>query len=249
MRALRLLWSTLGDYYYEILSFTSINLLWIVCLFVPSLLGGLLIRSFPSPLMIIPALLVSLACAPPACAGLFSAGRAYADGYNIGPRDFVAGFRRYFWRAWQLAAVDLVIGGLLVANIWFYATRATPALKLVALVFLYGMLFWLLVQPYLFGLLVFQRDKRLGTTARNAALLAGANLGYSLGLLIVAVIFLVLSIGLGLPMLILSGTVGAIWFTRALDVLLAKYPGTRRDEANPEAKERDAVLSGSSAES
>lgn len=248
LRVLRLLWSTLGDYYYEILPFTAVNLLWVVCLVVPSLLAGALLRAFPSPVMLLPALLITLIGIPPANAALFAAGRSYADGYNIGPRDFLAGFRRYFWRAWQLAAVDVLMGGLLLANIWFYGVHAAGGLKLVALVWLYALLFWLLVQPYLFGLLVYQRDKRLGTTLRNAALLAGANLGYSLGLLVVALIFLVLSVGLGLPMLILSGTVGAIWFTRALDVLLAKYPGARRDEANPPAAEPAGALSGSAGE-
>ncbi len=229
LRVLRLLWSTLGDYYYEILPFTAINLMWLVCLVGAPLIGGAIVKAFPVP----PALLAfaaSLIVIPPAFAGLFYAARNFADGYNIGPRDFLLGFRRYFARAWQLAAVDLVAGGLIAANFVFYLTRPNSAVKLIAVLWVYVVLFWLAAQPYLFGLLIFQRDKRLRTTLRNAALLVVANIGYSLSLVIVGAVFLVLSIGLGLPALAFTGIVGAIWFTRALDVLLAKYPGTRRQE-------------------
>lgn len=238
LRTFRLLWSTLGDYYYEILPFTALNLMWIICLFGLPFLGGAIVRAVPTPPALL-AFLASLLCIPPAFAGLFYAARQYADGANIGPRDFIIGFRTHFWRAWQLALVDVIAGALVAANIWFYFTRTTPVLKLIALPWLYVIIFWLMLQPYLFGLLVYQRDKRLLTTARNAALLAISNLGTTLGLLVLAGIFLLLSVVLGLPFLALTGIVGAIWFTRTLDVLLAKYPSTRRAEDPEAAPEED----------
>lgn len=237
-----MLWSTLGDYYYEILPFTALNLLWLACLLGLPLIGGSIVRAFPvAPALL--AFLASLICIPPALAGLFYAARTFADGYNIGPRDFFIGFRRYFWRAWQLALVDLIVGALIAGNLWFYF-RLPNALKIVTILWVYVILFWLAIQPYLFGLLVFQRDKRLRTTARNAALLVLANAGYSFGLLVLAVVFLILSIGLGLPFLALTSIVCAVWFTRALDVLLTKYPGARRAEREEEeelAPERTLV--------
>lgn len=241
LRTFRLLWSTLGDYYYEILPFTAVNLMWIICLFGLPLLGGAAVRALPVPPMLL-VFLASLICIPPSFAGLFYAARQYADGANIGPRDFLIGVRTLFWRAWQLALADLIVGGLVVANFVFYVTRTTPVLKLIALPWLYVIIFWLMLQPFLFGLLVYQRDRRLLTTARNAALLVLANLGTSLGLLVIAAIFLLLSVGLGLPFLALTGVVGAIWFTRVLDVLLAKYPNTRRaDEAAAGADAEDST--------
>lgn len=228
LRLFRLLWSTLGDYYYEILPFTALNLLWLGCLLGLPLVGGGIVRAFPVAPAIL-AFLASLICIPPALAALYYAARTFVDGYNIGPRDFFIGFRRYFWRAWQLALVDLIAGALIIGNLWFYG-RLPGAIRLIAIVWLYVVAFWLAMQPYLFGLLVYQRDKRLRTTVRNAALLVLANLGYSLALLVLTLIFLVLSIGLGLPFLAFTSIVCAVWFTRSLDVLLTKYPGTRRDE-------------------
>lgn len=225
LRLFRLLWSTLGDYYYEILPFTALNLLWLVCLLGLPLIGGAVVRAFPVAPSIL-AFLVSLVCIPPALAGLFSAARTFADGYNIGLRDFFLGFRRYFWRAWQLALADLLAGVLIGGNFYFYL-KLPGAFRLIAILWVYVVLFWLAMQPYLVGLLVYQSDKRLRTTARNAALLVLANLGPSLALLFLALIFVFLSLGLGLPFLALTSIVCAVWFTRALDILLAKYPSAR----------------------
>jgi uncharacterized membrane protein YesL len=233
LRLFRLLWSTLGDYYYEIIPFTALNLMWLAALFLLPLIGGGIVRAFPVPPAIL-AFLASLVCIPPALAGLFSAARTFADGYSIGPRDFFQGFRRYFWRSWQLALADLLAGALVLANLYFYL-KLPGAAKLIAILWLYVVLFWVAMQPYLFGLLVYQNDKRLRTTARNAALLVLANIGPSLALLLLAAIFVFLSIGLGLPFLAFTSIVCAVWFTRALDILLVKYPGARRvDPTEPE---------------
>ncbi len=237
LRLFRLLWSTLGDYYYEILSFTAINLMWLFCLLGLPLIGGAIVRAFPVAPSIL-AFLASLIFIPPALAGLFSAARTFADGYNIGPRDFILGIRRHFWRAWQLALVDLLAGVLIGANFYFYL-KLPGALKIIAILWVYVVLFWLALQPYLFGLLVYQSDKRLRTTARNAALLVLANLGSSLALLFLTLVFVFLSLGLGLPFLVLTSIVCAVWYTRALDILLAKYPGARhvdrseQDDSDP----------------
>ena len=238
---MRSLWSSLGDYYYEIIPFTAINLMWVVCLLGLPLIGGAIVRVAPSPPSLL-AFLASLVCIPPAFAGLFHAARKFADGNNIGPRDFLEGMRTYFGRAWALAAVDLLGGGIIGLNFWFYLRQPNTAIKLLALLFLYVILFWLALQPYLFGLLIFQRDKRLVTTFRNASLLVLANIGYTLFLLLVAAIFLAFSIAFGLPFVAFTAIVGALWFTRALDVLLAKYPGTRRQPATTDGdSEKPAV--------
>jgi hypothetical protein len=107
-----------------------------------------------------------------------------------------------------------------------------PLVRLIALPFLYLILFWAMLQPYLFGLLAFQDDKRLRTVVRNAALLVAANLPYSFVLLLVTCFVVLLSAILGLPFLAFLGIVGAMWHTAALDILLAKYPSARRNSDN-----------------
>ena len=74
LRIPRLLWSTLGDYYSEILPFTAINLMWIVCLFGLPLIGGTAVRYLS--LAGLPIFLASLAAIPPGFAGVFYAGAA-----------------------------------------------------------------------------------------------------------------------------------------------------------------------------
>ncbi|MCL4541070.1 MAG: hypothetical protein M1396_01820, partial [Chloroflexi bacterium] len=155
--------------------------------------------------------------------------------------DFFRGFRLFFWRSWQLGAVDLVIGGLLAVNIWFYGTRGSSFLKLFDILWLYALVFWFLMQPFLFGLLVFQQDRRLRNTVRNAFLVVLDNIWTSLSMLIVGLVFMLLSVALGLPILAFSGIAGAVWSTRVLDEILAKYPNTRRRSQEEDEAQGDAT--------
>ncbi|MCL4508887.1 MAG: YesL family protein [Chloroflexi bacterium] len=239
-RVVSSLWGTLGAYYYEIITWTAINLLWFV--------GGVVLPAFgiatflrtPFLLSLLFAFVLCIA-APPSVAALFYVARRYEDGENIAIRDFFTGFRQFFWRSWQLALVDVVVGALVIVNIWFYGTHGTGFVKLIDIIWLYLLLFFFLVQPFAFGLLVFQTDRRLRNTVRNSFLLVFDNLGTSLSLLFVGVIVEAISVLLLLPLIAFSGLVGAMWVTRVLDGLLAKYPNARRNEQDGDGQSRSPL--------
>ena len=63
---------------------------------------------------------------PAAMVGLWSAANRAADGLVVKWSDYFAGSRRYFWKAWSLTLVDIIVLAILASNIWFYAPNNNP---------------------------------------------------------------------------------------------------------------------------
>ncbi len=133
---------------------------------------------------------------PPALAGLWAVANRVADGRAIGWRDYFAGFRRYFWRAWQLTLVNLLAGVVVVSDLRFYTPGGAPfeispttgAWLRGIVIGLGGM--WAVAQMYPLALLMEQEDRRLYTTLRNTAVLVIAHPGFTAvqGMLLAVVI-------------------------------------------------------------
>ena len=222
LRVLKMLWKSLGEYYYDIVSLTWINLLWLVTSLVPAF-GFLGLAQATGVLAVAPLSLIGIVLAPPGLGALMYTMNQFNLGESVDRHTFFGGFRRYFGMSWAVAATDAVLGGLLVANCLFYLTRSSSVFKLIGILWIYGLFFWLCMQWYLWPLIVEQEKKKLLLFYRNSALLVLDNLGFSMSLTIVMVIFIALSFLLGLPALILVGSVTALVATKALIALLAKY--------------------------
>jgi len=140
---------------------------------------------------------------PPALAGLWNVANRVAQGKAIGWSDYFEGFRRYFWKAWGLALLNILVVIIVVTNLWFYTPgnapfEIHPTLGLWMRAFWVAVaLLWLALQMYPLALLLEQEDQRLRVALRNTAVIFIANPSFTLVLaallLIVAVISTLLS--------------------------------------------------------
>lgn len=164
---------------------------------------------------------------PPAAAALYHVSRRLTDievSEQTTWRDFFEGMRRYWLSSWQLALVDLVLGGVISFGFWFYYNLEHDLLRWVALPIFYILLLWLGMQLYLFPLLIEQTDKRIRLVFRNALILVLQNVGLTvwLGLLLLAVI-MVSSVLTGPVLLILIAFL-TVAQTLALQEILMVQP-------------------------
>jgi uncharacterized membrane protein YesL len=204
--------ASFGEYYYELPRMVAVSLMWfIVC--VPAIWVGfrtwvylgpdegldLGVDSVPALVFAIQATLfglLSLVIAGPATAGLHTAIAPLAHGELLEIGRFVSGARHHFRRAWLLLTLDVMIGTILVLNVWFYWHTEVPGVWTLSIVFGYALLAWAALQPYLFPLMV-ELDQGVLLILRNAAFIAVDNIGLTFGLLIINGVLIAVSLPLG----------------------------------------------------
>lgn len=217
--ALRYLRKAVGEFYYDLPRMALMNLIWfllslpliiIIFGFVTSAQARSFGATAPYLVWAAPLVAAALVLAGPATAAVYLATNRLAHGELLELRWFWIGFRQFLWRGWLLALADAAVCGLLVINIWFYWSMGTTGLRLLAIVFVYLLVLWFVIQSYLFALLV-EMNQGVRLVIRNALFLAIDQLALTLGLALVNFLVVVLSIPLGallLPlgtMAILSG--------------------------------------------
>ena len=198
LRALKVFWSSLGGLYYELFLLIGVNLAWL-------------------------GLSVLVVTAPPATAGVYYLANQIARGESVSFGLFVEGMRRYFRRSWLLAIIVVVISVLLGGNLIFYANFANPWVRLLSVLWGYLIVFWLAMLIYLFPLLIEQEDKSLLLILRNAALLVLDNVAFTLTLGFLLLLFLLLNVGLVVPVLLILMSGLAVIQSKALLTVLEKY--------------------------
>jgi uncharacterized membrane protein YesL len=253
-QALRLCWSTLGDLYYELFPLALTNLLWFLCslpqlglsayaaglvLRNPEMLGAFVPlgpRAVSLWLVLAPGLFLTLLPAAPATAGLHYVANRLVHGEPFGPRQFFPAFPRYFWSSLRLAASNLGILLLLLINIYFYTMVLGGGFVILAVLFGYLVVLWLVMQPYLFPMLV-ETGAPVRTILRNSALFSLDNVRLSIVLALYSLMVWGLSISpLALIFLPFVGQVLlALAGNKAVLQLLDKY---RTQMAEARGRER-----------
>ena len=144
---------------------------------------------------------------PPAMAGLWNVANRVAQGKAIGWSDYFEGFRRYFWKAWGLALLNILVVIIVVTNLWFYTPGNAPfeihptlGLWMRALWMAVALL-WLALQMYPLALLLEQEDQRLRVVLRNTTVIFIANPGFTL---VLAALLLIVAV--------ISTLLPALWF-------------------------------------
>lgn len=204
--AFRVFWQGLRSYWDELLHLPLMNALTLLLL-VPALIGlwnlvggliGARLLGWIDWLVI--ALELALAILfPPALAGLWRAANQAAEGNAVHWRDYLEGFRSYFWKAWALALLNVCIVLILLSNVWFYVLGNAPFGIGEDLGFMIGLFFaliaflWLAYQIYPLALLLEQTDKRLRVALRNGLVLFRANPGFTITLALLLLISIVIS--------------------------------------------------------
>ena len=118
-------------------------------------------------------LLLPVVTFPPALAGLWSVGNLVARGSSIEWRDYFGAFKRYFGKSWVFALINILVGVLFYMNFRFYAPE-TPPFNLSPTVSLWVRTFfvflgvlWVLLQMYLFAMLLEQDEQRVKNDVEN----------------------------------------------------------------------------------
>ena len=129
---------------------------------------------------------------PPATLALFYVGNRMARDEPTDPGDFMAALRRYFAAGWRWGALNLFIIFFLVSD-YILTGRLLEGetARIVQGFYLLLLVIWSFLQLYVLPLLLEQERPELMQALRNAAVMFGRNLGFSLTLaaLVAAVLF------------------------------------------------------------
>jgi uncharacterized membrane protein YesL len=196
--SMRVIWEGLQDAFDSMAELVIANILWVL-------------------------LTVPVLTAPAALAGAYYMTNLIAHRKPVTWRTFFEGFRQFFWLSWLLALANILAGFIVYANFRFYDQFTggwVPYMKGFALG---AGILWLVLQLYIFPLLIEQEDRRLRIALRNSLILLVGSPGLALVLMLLLGLFGVLSVILQVPWLII--TIGLCTFLsnwcalHALDVV------------------------------
>lgn len=249
LRPLRFFWWALGQLYYDLLPLVlRINLPWIITIIplaIPALYVSLILarpdvgdmiseRRLPAELLIGTPVLTAIALllAGPGTAAMYHSAYRFIELEPVTYRLFLSGFRRFFIRGWILGFVDLFVLMVLLIGFMFYWNSGELFLQIVAILFVYFILFWALLQPLLYPLLT-RLNISVYHTFRNAAVLVVGRLSVALALGLLSLLSLLLLGILNVLALLLGPSVLAITAHRSIEHLLEAYDIPSETDAAP----------------
>jgi len=214
----------LTDVYNNLGKVILTNLAWTAC-FIPCLLIGIRARENLSPLTFL-MVVASFLLTSPAMGGIFNLARKIVlnDPY-VETGDFLEGVKKYWRRSLLLLAVSLIIPVLIGGAMIFYGeiARTHSAGIILWVLSLWALIFFLLMQIYLFPLMVTQK-MTLSTILKTSLLLALNNIGFTMIVVLVEFILLFLFFLTGL--IFIGGTTTiAILQINAFIELSRRYTG------------------------
>lgn len=185
-RVPEVLWFAIRNMYDELFPLSGMGMIWFLMAVVPPLGVLQLAQAYlsNSPALGIVLLLIALIPAPPATAALYHVTSFIAREKRIEFNYFWQGFKAYFWKSWVVAGVLLVIGAILVVDVFFYLRSSNTFFAIIGFLGIWALALWLAIQVYLFPLMVHQEEKRLGLILKNGGLLTLAYPFFALGILI-----------------------------------------------------------------
>ncbi len=194
-------------------------------------------RVVPVELLLITPLVTALVLlvAGPGTAAMYYSSHRFMELEPVTFGLFWQGFKRYFVRGWLLAVADLA--GLFVClnGFLFYWFSGDVFQRIIAVVFVYLLLFWILMQPYLFVLMV-RLDLSVFHTVRNAAVLVVGNPGVTLGLGLISLLSAVFLPIFNIVALIVGPCVVALTGHRVTADLLETYQITTEEGGDGSTK-------------
>jgi uncharacterized membrane protein YesL len=119
-------------------------------------------------------------------------------------RTFFEGFRQFFWLSWGWALANLLAGFVVYSNFVFYKQFNGRWVAYVQGIVLGAGFLWLVLQVYVFPLLLEQEDRRLRIGIRNSFVLLVSSPGLALYLIVLLGLVAGLSLLLQIPWLIIT---------------------------------------------
>lgn len=169
-----------------------------------------------------------LITAVPATLALYAVTNRKAHGEVIDVGDFFSAFKRYFWTAWRWGLLNLLVVFFLIGDYILtgrLSESATARIIQGAYLLLLAIWFWLqfTLPPFLFE----QQTPSIWQALRNAAVLFGRNLAFSLAMAVTTAVAFALSI----VFLLVVAAAGGFLFTLIANHIvidrLAQEPGKR----------------------
>jgi uncharacterized membrane protein YesL len=216
LRALR---QAAAEFFFDVPRMALLNIFWLVTA-LPAIFLAFGVAQLATTLTswqqlvlnvwIVPVAIAALALAGPGTAAIYYVTNRFANGNLLEVTRFWQGFRKYFWRGWGLAVLDVFAAGLLAINVVFYWSLEGIPMKILSLIFGYLFVLWFAIQGYLFSLLV-ELDQSIRLVLRNALFLAIDNLGITLTLTAVNAFIALISVppwsaAIALPLLTMTLT-------------------------------------------
>ncbi len=197
--ALRVFWAALKDYYEELFRLVGANLLWLL-------------------------LAIPVVTLPPATAGMLYLTNQVAHHKSVELRLFFEGFRRFFWKSWLLALLNVLVLAVFAANAQFYGGRIGGQWGAILQGLFVGLAgVWCLVQLYVLPMLFEQEEPRLLLALKNAAFMTFASPMTSLVLAALLAIVAALSVVLALPLAIALMAIVGLAANEAVLTLLVHF--------------------------
>lgn len=191
-------WQSLKDLWEEFVFLIILNMLW--TLTVAIVLAPLFLLGSKNPITALVLSSVLFALLPIVSGALCFVTNQISRGIAVGWGTFVTGLSRYWLKSLVVALINLVVLGLTVTNIQFYAfvlqgTWTNFALSVWVIVAIY----WLIAQIYWFPMILELESEKVLEALRNALVLVIISPGFSLTMAIILLILAALCIALTVP--------------------------------------------------
>jgi uncharacterized membrane protein YesL len=192
------------DLYEEWFSLIIANLITFFCL-IPGLTVflALLAIAMQRPeaenlwVLLIPLTVIAILTGGPALAAIHNLSNPIPHEKRIDFSYFWEGFKLYYLKSWEILGLWVLGTAMLAVNIWFYRMwwqRGTQIAIVPVILFLWIIVLWIGIAPYLFSLLIEQEDKGVLLVFRNATLLALVNPGFTVLVIVLLGATLLLSL-------------------------------------------------------
>ncbi|MBN1119676.1 MAG: hypothetical protein JXJ17_01235 [Anaerolineae bacterium] len=124
--------------------------------------------------------MATIVLGPPALIGMYAAASKVAEGRVIKLRDMYDGARQHFGRAWILAALNLLMIGLTLFNVYYYSQIETTWAVAARSVMVSISILWIIVQFYVPAYLVSLEEPKVKEAFRLSSLTVSASLIYTI---------------------------------------------------------------------
>ena len=145
--------------------------------------------------------------------------------------DYMETLKRWWKQGLVLSAIAMVVLALAVVNALFYLQQASSALRIVSVLWIYLVIFWLGMQFFVYSFFVALVEPRVGHCYKMAALSALANPLYSALLLLLGILLTVVSIALPILLILVWPALMAMLGEHGLRLLLQRAGAEEKDEA------------------
>jgi hypothetical protein len=197
--AIRVTWESLKDLWEDLIFLIMLNLVWTLALLL--VLSPLFLWGGTNPILALALSLVLFLPVPVVSGALCFVTNQISRGNAVGWETFATGLRRYWLKSLVVALINLIVLGLLVTNLQFYAFVLQGAWTKFALsAWIIVGIYWLIVQIYWFPMILELESEKVLEALRNALALVMISPGFSLGMAIILIVLAVLCIVLTVPL-------------------------------------------------